>query len=214
MVLGLAAVIVAPAAASDLHGAYLETRTCQVYTGPCFANSEVGLAGKDAIMAWNIETGSHQGVDLAGLKVVLVLTASDTLAHRGVDDPQEVKSLLIVDEKANTQQREALAAFVKEHAGRAGQEVRETISAPIDMSLDLAELKGELSAGDAVKLTTRKVKQGDCICSNEVQFYPPLAKLSNFAAAVTVEGEFTGRGLGTTWSTPDSRSAYLGVFDY
>jgi hypothetical protein len=202
------------ALASDLHGAYLETRTCQVYTGPCFANSEMGLAGKEAIMAWDIETGSHQGVDLAGLKVVLVLSASDTLGHRGLDDPQKVKSLLIVDEKANCQQREALASFVKDHAGRAGKEIRETIAAPIDMSLDLADLTGNLTAGKAVKLTTRKAKHGDCICSNETAFYPPLAKLTNFVPGVTIEGEFSGRGLGTKWSTPDSRSAYMGLFDY
>jgi hypothetical protein len=45
-------------------------------------------------------------------------------------------------------------------------------------------------------------------------FYPPLVKLTNFAPGVTVEGEFSGRGLGTNWSTPDSRSSYMGVFDY
>lgn len=206
--------LAAHAKASEVHGYYLETRTCQVYTGPCFANGEIGLAGKDAIMAWDIETGSHQGVDLAGLKVVLVLAGSDTLAYRGVDDPQQLKSLLILDERATADQQKALADFARTHAGRAGREVRKTITAPIDMSLDLAELKGNLTAGKAVKLSTRKARPGDCICSNEVAFYPPLAKLTNFVPGVTLEGEFSGKGLGARWSTPDSRSSYMGVFDY
>src|SRR5262249_47956522 len=71
------------AVAGDLRGDYLEPRTCDVYTGPCFANGQVGLTGKDAIMAWNIERGSHEGVSLAGLKVVVVTTASDTLGFGG-----------------------------------------------------------------------------------------------------------------------------------
>ena len=46
-VLGLFGVSAA-SAADDISGIYLETRTCQVYTGPCFANAETALAGKDA----------------------------------------------------------------------------------------------------------------------------------------------------------------------
>ena len=47
----LAMASVSPASAEGLKGDYLETRTCDVYTGPCFANGQVGLTGNDAIMA-------------------------------------------------------------------------------------------------------------------------------------------------------------------
>ena len=30
-----------------ISGDYLEVRSCDVYTGPCFANSEMGLTGKE-----------------------------------------------------------------------------------------------------------------------------------------------------------------------
>ena len=53
--------------AEQVSGTYLETRTCQVYTGPCFANAETGMAGREAVMAWNIEAGKKGNVDLAGL---------------------------------------------------------------------------------------------------------------------------------------------------
>ena len=61
--------------ASEVSGTYIEARTCQVYTGPCFANGEVGLAGKNAVMSWSIEQGSHAGVDLSGLSVTVVVQA-------------------------------------------------------------------------------------------------------------------------------------------
>jgi hypothetical protein len=204
-----------PAAAADsVSGTYLESRTCQVYTGPCFANAETALAGREAMMAWNIESGKKDNVDLAGLSVVMVVRGNDTLAYQGVEDPQELKSAIIVDEKATIEQREALVSFVKEHTGRAGREVVRIDTAPIAMSLDSVELKGELKAGDTVKLTTRKAKPGDCICSNEVAFYPPLAKVNRFAPGVAVEAEYRGKGLGATWSTPESRSVYMGEFTY
>ena len=42
---------------TSISGDYLEVRTGDVYTGPCFANAEVGLSGRNAIMAWSIEEG-------------------------------------------------------------------------------------------------------------------------------------------------------------
>jgi hypothetical protein len=204
-----------PAFAGDsLTGKYLETRTCQVYTGPCFANAETAMAGREAVMAWSIEDGSRGGVDLAGLSVVMVVRGNDTLAYKGLEDPKELKAAIIVDERASEAQREALVAFAKEHTGRAGKEVVRVDTAPISMSLDTGELKGNLQAGELVKLSTRKARPGDCICMNEVAFYPPLAKIDRFAAGVSIEAEYKGKGLGTRWSTPGSRSAYMGEFQY
>src|SRR5687767_11399105 len=194
VVLALAA-MPALADAGEISGNYLEARTCQIYTGPCFANAEINLTGKDALMAWNIEEGKQGEVDLAGLSVVVVVTASDTLANGGVNDPKEIKSAIIVDAKATAEQREALVAFAKEHAGRATEKVARIDSAPIEMSLDTLNLTGSLTAGNSVKLVTRKCGQKDCICCNEEAYYPPLAQVTNFAPGVAVEGSFSGRGL-------------------
>ena len=215
-VVSLFAAVLAPSlvAAEDISGSYMEARTCQVYTGPCFANAEVNLTGKDALMAWNIGEGKKGGVDISGLSVVLVLAASDTLGFEGVDEPKEMKAAILVDDKATEEQRDALVAFAKEHAGRAGKKVVRVDSAPITMSLDTGSLEGNLKAGKAVKLVTRKAKKGDCICMNEIDYYPPLAQITNFAAGVATEGEFSGKGLGTSWSIPQSRSAYVGTFTY
>ena len=216
MVLSLlaAGLFVGPATAAEMQGCYLESRSCQVYTGPCFANSEINLTGKDAIMAWKIDEGTHTGVDVSGLAVVVVLTASETLASGGISDAKEVKSVIVVDERATTEQRVALVHFAKQQTGRAGESVVRIDSAPIRMSLDVGTLQGVLEAGKCVKLSTRKARPGDCICSNEIAYYPPLAHVTNFAPGVCIESEFTGRGLGTKWSMPNSRSAYMGVFEF
>jgi hypothetical protein len=216
---GLAALVL-PALLSDralageITGSYLETRTCQVYTGPCFANAETALAGREALMAWKIEEGKRGNVDLAGLAVVVVVRGDNTLGHQGFDDAKELRSAIIVDERATDEQRAALVEFARDHAGRAGKEIVRVDAAPISMALDTAELRGTLKAGELATLTTRKARPTDCICTNEVAFYPPLAKVDRFAAGVSVESEYKGRGLGTHWSMPGSRSAYMGEFVY
>jgi hypothetical protein len=200
--------------ASEIRGTYLESRTCQVYTGPCFANGEMGLAGRGAIMAWQIDQGQQAGTDLSGLNVVAVLRASNTLGHQGVDGVDTAKSVVYVDDRAGELQRKALVEFARRQLGKAGSNIVRIEALPIEMSLDVAELKGNLKAGKAVELATRRAKPGDCICGNEVAFYPPLAQVENFAPGVSLVCRFSGRGLGQQWASHDSRSAYMATFTY
>ncbi len=201
-------------AQAEISGQYIESRTCQVYTGPCFANAEVGLAGKEAVMAWNIEKGSHNGIDLSGLKVIVAMHTAKTLGFAGIDGADVKKSVILVDETAKGPRRDALIDFAKTHAGKAGNAVVRIDESPIAMSLDETELKGKLSAGTSVHIETRRANADDCICSNESAYYPPLAELEHFAPGVATVGEFKGRGLGMRWSTPGARSAYLARFAY
>ncbi len=69
--------------APQITGQYLESRTADIYTGPCIANSETNLAGKQAVMAWHIDQGTWTNVDLSGLTVVAVVNATDTLGMDG-----------------------------------------------------------------------------------------------------------------------------------
>ena len=101
--------------------------------------------------------------------------------------------------------------------GRSVERVQEWIGSaiealPIEMSLDVSELKGNLKAGHQVELATRRAKPGDCICGNEVAFYPPLAHVENFAAGVSLVSRFSGTGLGQRWTSHDNRSAYMATF--
>src|SRR5947209_15366080 len=98
-------VIVGPVSAASISGQYVEARTCDVYTGPCFANADTGLAGRHAVMAWKVEKGSVGSVKLDGLGVVAVVAARETL---GLKQVLPGKAVLIVDERADVAQRRAL----------------------------------------------------------------------------------------------------------
>src|SRR5688572_4929467 len=97
------------ASAADIRGTYLESRNAEVYASHCFANSEIGLRGHLAVMAWKIEEGAWNGVSLKGLGIVAVVKANATLGDP-FNNPLPAKAALIVDERASSEQREALAA--------------------------------------------------------------------------------------------------------
>lgn len=208
------AVGAASAAAAPLSGDYLETRTCDVYTGPCFANAQSGLCGRQAILAWSIDQGDYRGVDLSGMKVVVSVLASDTLGFGGGLQlaPDPIQWVVYVDERGSESQRAALVEFAKERAPKLKGEVLRVEPIAIEMSLDHVEMVGELKAGKKILVKTRKLRKGDCVCTNETAFYPPLSDVENSEPAYTVDGEFYGRGLGCTWSNSRSRSSYLATF--
>lgn len=199
--------------ANEIQGTYVEARTCQVYTGPCFANGEVGLTGKDAVMSWQIEEGQHGDVDLSGLSVAVIVKASHTLGFKGFDNAKQKNCVILVDDRANSEQNIALQHFALSQTGLSAGNVRSVQKAPIETKFDRADLTATLEISKLVKLKIRKARPGDCICSNESAYYPPLVKLNGSVPGVTIEGDVTARSLGTRWSIPDSRTAYLGLFE-
>lgn len=200
-------------AADAVRGKYVEARTCQIYTGPCFANGEVGSVGKNAILVWRTDVGSIDGVDLAGRSVALVVKTSDTLGFNGFDDAEVTRAMVIVDRSSTPEQTVALEKFVLSQTGISRRDVVGVRRDEIQVDFDTDQLTATVSVGRMAHLVTRKARPGDCICSNESAYYPPLTKLLGFVPGVTIEGDVTARPLGTRWSIPDSRSAYLGMFD-
>ncbi|HET6884556.1 MAG TPA: DUF1326 domain-containing protein [Pirellulales bacterium] len=197
-----------------LRGNYLESRTCDIYTGPCFANSQVGLGGHEALLAWNVESGSFDGVDVSGLNVVMAVSANDTLGFDGGLEvtPEKIKSVILVDERADTAQREALIGLAKKRAPRVVGDVVRVAATAIKIDVDHAAGVAHLDAGKEARLTTRKIMKCDCVCTNESVFYPPLAQVEKSSPAYTVDGGFGGRGLNEHWSNPETRSAFVARF--
>jgi hypothetical protein len=203
-------------AGAPLSGDYLESRTCDVYTGPCFANGESAMAGSEALMAWSIDQGQFDGVDLAGLKVAMAVKASDTLGYGGGlgAKPEPIRSIVMVDVRATEAQRAALVAFAKAKAGKVGGEVIRVDAQNFDFTVDHVTGAANLKIGQAAAIRTRGMRKGDCVCSNETIFYPPLTKVENSIPAYNLEHQFSAAGLGAKWSAPNSRSAFLATFGY
>jgi Protein of unknown function (DUF1326) len=200
-------------AGAAVSGDYIEVRSADVYTGPCFANSQVDLEGKQAILAWRIQKGSWQGVNLDGLSVLAVVQARATLGDP-YHNPYPAKAVLIVDRRANAAERHALEAMVRSEAGNLVRDVVRVDTAPIQLNVGRGDEHGSVSleAGNLVRIRTRSLCAGDHICGNEEVYYPPLVQTAHAMPAFTLEDAFRGQGLGSEWTRADSRSAYVGTF--
>ena len=200
--------------AQQIEGEYMETRSADVYTGQCFANGEVNLVGREAILAWKVDRGSWNGVKLDGLGVAAAVRANATLGDPYAN-PYPAKSVMMVDDHATPQQKEALISLAKHYAGRLLDDVVEVKSAPVLMELPQNHHQqgpARMMAGDWASIQTRPLNDRDHICGNEVTFYPPLVKLDHSVPAVAVTDRYAGPGLDTDWTLHGKRSAFLGRF--
>ena len=202
---------------NQVRGEYIEARTADVYTGPCFANSEVGLAGDLAVMGWKIEKGTWQGVNLDGLSVMGVVRASSTLGDVS-KAVFPVKSVLIVDETANAEQRLALKSFAQKMGGELLASVVRVEYQPIEFSAkdgNVHTRKAVMNAGPLAKLETRPMTEDDQVCHNEEVWYQPLTNSVDHAMpAYTVANDYNGKGLGTQWNYSGNRGSFIGTFHY
>lgn len=210
----------------QVRGDYLEARTADVFTGPCFSNSEVFIVGDRAVMAWKVTEGSYQGVDLSGLGVAAALRGSSTFSE---DRPEQAEAVLIVDQRADSDQRAALIAMAKELAGDRLSNVVTVETAEIELTVDTTchlEAHGpthkqhimplappaQFKAAGLAEIATRPLDAEDCLCGNEVVAYPPLSQGVEALPAFTLGHAFRGAGLDSTWDDPNCRSSFVGRF--
>lgn len=202
-----------PAMADQISGDYVETRSADVYTGPCFANGEVGLTGQEATIGWHVRQGRWNGVALDGLNVVAVARASATLGDP-YHNPYPAQSVLLLDARADEAQKRALEAFARAMGGKLLENVRLLQSTPITMEVGEGEEHGSirLQAGNLALIRTRSLNDKDHYCGNETTYYPPLTQLTHAMPAVAISNEYLGNGLGVEWKIFDKRSAFVGTF--
>lgn len=201
--------------AQAITGDYLEVRSCDIYTGPCFANAEMGLTGKEGMLVWSIKNGEWNGVSLNGLKVIAVVATEATLGDLRYE-PNSGKAVVIVDAAGSTEQQDALLNFAKSMAGSLIEEITEVKSSTIESSLGICQEAGcaAVKAGNLIDISTRCIGDKDHLCGNERTFYPPLTKVDGAHPAVTQVASYRGSGLNRTWQLTDYRSAFLATFEY
>jgi len=213
------------AGAAGIRGDYIEARTADVYTGPCFSNAEVFIYGNQAVLAWKVTEGSFDGVDLSGLGIAAAIQGTTTFSE---DAPERAHAVLIVDEKADSQQRAALVSMAKSLAGSRLSNVVEVKTARISLKV---ESHAMADAGEShrahgmpqapaatfwapglASIVTRPLNEGDHACGNEVLAYQPLSRGASVLPAYTLGHRFQGQGLNSTWDDPNCRSSFVGHF--
>jgi hypothetical protein len=211
--LALATAALAGNTAPTISGDYLEVRSCDVYTGSCFANSEMNLAGKEAMMVWSVREGAWKGTKLDGLGVMAVVKTDASLGDLKYQ-PRSGNAVLIVDAKADAKQRDALADFARSMSGKLISKVVAVKNVPMEANIATCTKQGcaSVKAGDLAEISTSCMGGKHDICGNEEMFYPPLSKVESPYPVFTDMAKFAGEGLDCTWQITGKRSAFIASF--
>lgn len=207
--LGIAALaalaLTTPAFADAITGEYVEARSAAVYAGACHYNSEFTTAGREAVLAWKVTKGAYNGVTLDGLRVMALVSGGDNLAVEGATR----RSVLIVEESATKEQREALVALLKTKLGKTLGAVAAVKAAPIRFESDSAKVT--VSAGKTATLNVSRYPCKHCMMP-ATTWYAPVAPTQDFSVAQGVETGYSDTTLGISWSQASTDNVFIGKF--
>ncbi len=197
--------------ATTISGDYVEARTAEVFTGGCIMGSEGESAGREAILAWRVGRGQVNGVALDGLSIVAVVAGDMNLGTHelGGAAPTKVRSAIRVDERATPAQREALVTMVRALAPAMLRDVIDVKAVPISFSRDADRLA--VTAGEASLDVATKVDHSPTC--GAIQWFTPLAAMTQSALGHTTSEAWSGSSLGTQWSMGDKRASFYGAFE-
>jgi len=208
---GLAASPLIAGARDTVNGSYVEARTAEVFTGGCIMGSEAGTVGKEAVLAWKVDRGSFNGVSLDGLSVVAAVAGDRNLGiHEIGGGTATTRSAMFVDNRANPAQQMALVAMASALSNGLVGTIVQVTPAPIQFAD-----RGTVIhvATEQVALDVNKAMTHDPSCG-AMQWFHPLASVTQATMGVADQNAFSGAALGTKWSDPNRRSAFFGTFAY
>jgi hypothetical protein len=214
LLIAVCIVLAVPSMASDgnsLRGVYVEARTAEVFTGGCLMSSEAETTGRQAVLAWKVDSGSLNGVPLDGLVIIAVVVGDKNLGIHELGGAKPVsRTALFVDNRASAPQRTALLGMAKKLSG----DLMGTIVSITSTPTQFADQGHEISVtAPKIALNVGKHAEHNAGCGAE-QWFHPLASVTEATIGMTNENSFTGSELGSKWSDPDKVSAFFGSFTY
>ncbi len=208
----LAGLLVLPCAAwaqnawkPTMSGDYVEVRTASVFAGPCHFNGEVITTGRDALMAWNVQSGEWRGTSLQGVRAMAVVSSEANLA-----DKAPHRSELIIDSRASDRQAEAMVDALKESYGASLGKVMAVRRAPI--AFQHLGRNYVVSAAELAKISVEGMPNDECCKMPSGIWYQPLVPLMNRKVGYTKDAQYAGGAVADGWMRADENSAFYGKF--
>ena len=189
----------------SLRGDYVEVRTASVFAGACHYNGEVVTTGRDAMMAWRVNSGQWQGVDLSGVRVMAIVSADANLDEKNAARQSEI----IIDAQASRAQALAMVNALKEkYAASLGQIVA-VRSAPI--SFERNGRSYSVVTNEAA-MNVEGMPNDLCCKMPNLVWYSPLVGLENRKVGYTAKALYAGKLVTEPWSRSGENSAFYGSF--
>jgi Protein of unknown function (DUF1326) len=196
-----------PHLANALKGDYVEARTASVFCGACHYNGEYMSSGREAVMAWNITSGSWNGVGLSNIRV-MASVASDA----NLDDADLHRSQIVIDNAATDAQAKAVVAALEANCGTSLGQVlsvrRGTVS--------FVHRSGHylVSSPQFAVLKVDQTPNGFCCSQPYDVWYTPLTHLKGESLGYTVDAAYKAGTLSDNWERHCENSSFYGAFSF
>jgi len=192
---------------TSVKGDYVEVRTASVFAGACHYNGEVTTTGRDALMAWNVTSGSWDGVDLTGMRAIAVVSADDNLSNARAGRRSE----LIIDKAASHAQAVAMVSAIRNRYADALGQIISVRSAPIDFKHEGKTY--EVSSAEAA-INIDAMPNDLCCRMPNLVWYDPLVPLGQRKVGYTNRALYAGHTAGDAWQRAGENSAFYGSFSF
>jgi hypothetical protein len=192
---------------SVVTGQYLEDRSSRVYGCPCEWSSDYASFGREAVVAWQIESGQYRGEKLAGLRLAAVLAGKFTLS-----DARSLRhSVLFVDSGTPDRQRQAGIAWLDSRFGDLLGRVLAVHAVPVTIAIDNDAALLRVSGVLEVRMRRADI-DGDTQPWASL-LYDPFTRLTSATLATTLHSEYSGVGLEIRWMREEPAiTGYYGTF--
>ncbi|HKC65351.1 MAG TPA: DUF1326 domain-containing protein [Pyrinomonadaceae bacterium] len=193
---------------NSLKGDYVEVRTASVFAGACHYNGEVVTTGRDALMAWQVNSGNWNGVDLSGVRVVAVVSSDSNLS----DTQAPRRSELIVDKSASRAQELAIIDALKTKYSATLGKIVSVKSAPVEFKHE--EKAYSINSSGIATINMESMPDDLCCRMPQLVWYEPLIPLAGRKVGYTREALYAGGAVGDSWQRDGENSAFYGSFSF
>lgn len=193
--------------AEAVRGVYLEDRSNHVHGCYCEWSGESQTGGREAVLAWKVESGGYRGIDLAGMKMALVVRGEATLSMGF----SQRHSVLLLDSAATHAQKRAAAAMLREKYGYFLGTVLREVEAPLE--IEVGEETARLYSPGLVAVEMRKAVLPQDALPGATKWYDPFVPMEEAVLGTVVLNRYSGREFNFVWSVSDpATSGYFGRF--
>jgi hypothetical protein len=193
---------------ANVRGEYVEVRTASVFAGACHYNGELTTAGRDALMAWNVKSGVWQGVDLTGVRAVVIVSAAENLADK---DAARQAEIIIGDNASDAQSRAMLEALKSRYGASLGK-IISVRRGPL--TFEHQSKAYSVTADSLASITVEAMPDDLCCKMPQLVWYSPLVPLENRKVGYTTKALYAGGDVGEPWQRSGENSAFYGSFTF
>ena len=188
-------------------GRYIEARTASVFAGACHYGAEYTTAGREAVLAWQFDGGTVDGVSVAGVTFVAAVVADVNLAAEG----GKHRSVVYLPKGLAAERRGAVLAWARATHGEMLGEVLAVREAAV--SFEMEKDAFDLQAGVDLRLTGELMSDRSCCSMPSKVWYRPFDE--NVAKPIVggVDSfKCKSAELARTWETREANCVFYGRF--